>query len=244
MPILAAPDQITFGAIDIYPYVNIVDGNISPEKSGSSVDFVKLIQDRLGIHIKIKTCPTKRCFLMLGDGQIDGLPMASFSEKRLKNYGAYPMKNGKLDTLRKNSDGSYYLYTLKNSSVTWDGEKIHNAHLPIGVNLGFSISKFIKKQNIKALGNSSVAANLNMLLKKRLSGVASFQMAADTLIRENNRYKPIIKMPIALRYKPYFTMLSHQFVKENPEFAERIWDIASEIGRSGQYQNLLKKYNK
>ena len=131
---------------------------------------------------------------------------------------------------------------IKNSTVNWDGERIHNAPLPIGTNLGFSISTFLEQQNIKVLENSSVEANLDMLLAKRLSGVAAFQMAADNLLIEHKRYKSIIKVPIPLKYKPYFTILSHKFVKDHPELAEKIWNIASEIGRSKKYQSIIERY--
>ncbi len=240
----APPKQLMFGVTNIYPYANIINGNISAERPGSSVEFVKLVQARLGLQIKIRSCPAKRCFILLQDGQLDGMPMASFSEKRFKKYAAYPMKNGQLDTQRKNSDGSYYLYILKNSTVTWNGKHIKNALLPIGFNLGFSISTLLEKQNIKVLGNSSVSANMDMLLAKRLSGVASFKMAAETVLRKSKRYQSIIKIPTPLKYKPYFTILSHQFVKKNPKLSEKIWDTASEVARSKDYQNIIKKYQK
>lgn len=181
---------------------------------------------------------------MLAKGEIDGIPMASFSPDRATHFGAYPMKNGQVDSTRKVFDGSYALYKLKHSPLSWDGKNSSEVNLPIAVNLGFSVAGFLKKHGLSILENSSAQANMEMLLAERVAGVAVFKSLGNDILKRDPRYKAIIMLNQPLTTKPYYMMLSHQLVQSQPKLAEDIWSGAAKIGPSKEYQKVVVKYLK
>ncbi len=236
--------SLVFGVLDIRPMVNVSQNKIELQKPGLIIELLQLLEKHLNINIEFKTCPAKRCFVMLGGGKIDGMPMASYSPERARNFGAYPMLNGRVDSSRKVFDASYALYKLKSSKLTWDGEKISQATLPIGVNLGFSIAKFLKGQGIDIVENNNTVANMEMLLAERVSGVAVFKSLGSAILKRDPRYRAIVMLPKLLTTKPYYMILSHQLVQSQPQLAEDIWNGAAKIGSSIEYQKMVDKYVK
>lgn len=240
----AQNQSLVFGVLDIRPMVNIHKNKIETQKPGFIIELLLLLEKHLNIKIEFKICPAKRCFVMLAKGEIDGIPMASFSPDRAKHFGAYPMLNGQVDSARKVFDGSYALYTLKNSTLNWDGEKFSAVDLPIGVNLGFSVAGFLKEHGLSILENNSAQANMEMLLAKRVAGVAVFKSLGNAILKRDPRYKAIVMQPIPLTSKPYYMVLSHQLVKNKPQLAEDIWNGAAKIGPSLEYQKIIIEYLK
>lgn len=56
-------------------------------------------------------------------------------------------------------------------------------------------------------------------------------------------FKTIKKLTPPLKTKPYFLMLSHQFVKKHPIVAEEIWDMVEQV-REQITTNVANKYLK
>ena len=240
------PHQLLFGVLDILPMVNITKNKVDEDKPGLIIELLWLLEKQINIKLEFQTCPTKRCFVMLGQGKIDGMPIASYSPDRAKHFGAYPMLNGKVDTRRKIFDSSYVLYKLNSSSLNWNGDEFIGIDLStdfrIGVNLGFSVAKFLEGRGIAVLENNSTLANMDMLLAGRVAGVAVFKSLGHAILKRDKKYNSIVMLPKPLISKPYYIILSHQFVKNNPKLANSIWSTSAIIGSSDEYKNLMGKY--
>ena len=241
-PLFAGPRQLQFGLVDIYPLANIKDGVLDQTKPGIIIELLGLLAKRLPIEVSYKPCPVKRCFVMLAQGQIDAMPAVSYSLERAEKYAVYPLKDGQADIQLKIFDGAYSLYVLKGSSLKWDGENMMGQDNPVGVNLGFSAATFLKEKGITILENNSTQANMNMLVAKRLSAVATVQFLADVLIQKNNQYRNIIKMAVPLKSKPYFTVFSRQFFAEHPQLAQQYWIMIAQLRDSKEFSEIVSRY--
>ena len=240
--LLANPKPVLFGLVDVYPLVNFKDGELDQLKPGIIIELLGLLAKRLPIEVSFESCPVKRCFVMLGKGYVDAMPMISYSPQRAERFAVYPMKNGQPNVQRKIVDGTYSLYTLKKSKLKWDGVNITGQGKPIGVNLGFSGAAYLKNKGITVLENNSTQANMDMLVAKRLSAVATFQFLADVLIQKNMKYTNVVKMKIPLKSKPYFTVFSRQFVRDNAELVEQVWLTIAELGASKEFSEIVSRY--
>ncbi len=240
--VFAAPQHLTFGVRNAHPFVMLKDGQINSPDPGIFIEYLEMMAKRTGISIQYRMCPPKRCFILLGEGRLDGVPIGSYNGERQKKYAAYPMKNGKIDKSRKTIEGRYSLYKLKNSAVSWNGKHLQNVDKPIGVNLGYSITHFFKARNIPMVENGSTVANMEMLLIGRVAGVAIFPAVGDMIVASQDKFSTIVKIPVPLISKSYYLLLSHQFVKAHPDLANNMWQAAADIGKEGLYWGLLKKY--
>ncbi len=80
------------------------------------------------------------------------------------------------------------------------------------------------------------------MLFGKLQGVAALSLAGDFYLnRQKFKYKEIRKVEPALVAKPYYLMLSHQFVKKYPKLSQDIWNALEEI-RKDDIEKISNKY--
>ena len=102
---------------------------------GLSLDVISKASKNLGIKVIYSRVPTNRVFNSLKKDEVDGAFIFSFLKERLED-GLFPMKNGELDHDKRVATMVYSFYKRKNSNITWDGKKLTNADMPVGVNRG------------------------------------------------------------------------------------------------------------
>lgn len=223
------------------PYYMGNSGEVLP-KPGVAVEMVKLLEKEIpGLKITLIRLPWPRCLSELKKNEVQGIFNASFKTERLK-IGAYPKKDGEVDPGRRITTITYSLYKLKTSSIKWDGKRFYNVKGPIGAPRGYSIVKDLEKKGITVDEANSTLANLIKITSRRIEAAALQEVTADSIIESNQaEFSDIVKISVPLAEKPYYLMLSLQFVAENPELAEEIWSAIARI-RETQLKELAKKY--
>lgn len=217
-------------------------------KPGVAVEMVKMLADNIdGLEVNLKRMPWKRALYSLKSNRIDGIFNASYKPERLA-MGWYPTTNGKhdgpIDKDRRIATISYSLYHLKSSPILWQGEWSALKQELVGAPLGYSIVGDLRQKGIQVEESNSTRNNLNMLMTGRLKVAALQTVTADCILsspQEDARYSQIEKLTPPLISKPYFLMLSKQFVASNPVLSQRIWDEIRKI-RLEDRSKLMKAY--
>ena len=227
-----------------FPYYMGESSKVLTENPGAAVELIQQLEKKLpGVKVVLKRCPWKRCLQSLAEGSVDGAFNASFKESRLQ-FGAYPTKDdGTVDTERRLTTIAYYFYKKKGTSFSWDGEKASGNDKSIGAPAGYSIVGDLKKIGLKVSEAPSSTQNLKKLISERISAVALQGVTGDYYITKNAEFSDVEKVEPALKTKPYYLMISHQFKKKSPETAEKIWDAVGQL-REEQLQTLTEKYFK
>ncbi|QDQ25796.1 amino acid ABC transporter substrate-binding protein [Chitinimonas arctica] len=216
---------------------------ILKDKPGLNTIMMRMVEKQLGVKIDIKPLPWKRCMESLRTGEMDGLFKISFKPDRME-MGHFPMSGDKPDGSKRMLDDSYSLYRLKGSNVEWDGKAIKNAQSAIGAQSGFSIVDQLKGLGVRVDdGVRGAGENLQKLVNGRLSGVALQTLEGDINLAERAEFAAKIeRIDPPLVSKPYFLMLSKQFVAKYPEFAQQIWNAVGTVRESAEYKNQLKQF--
>ena len=218
-------------------------------KPGVAVEMVKLLESKIpGLKIKLVRAPWKRCTNDLGLNIYDGIFNASYSKERLA-IGWYPTldntRDGPVDTNKRITNITYSLYVPRESKIRWDGTKYIDLKEgeQLGAPEGYSIVNDLKNQGVSVLEVSGTINALNMITSNRLPGAVLQDVTADSIIMKDRlKYGSIIKFARPIVSKPYYLMLSNDFVEKNPELAKRIWEAIKEI-RETQFTGLVEKYN-
>ncbi|WP_354624504.1 transporter substrate-binding domain-containing protein [Psychromonas sp. MME2] len=216
--------------------------NIDWKKPGITLELLKLLEKKFSIKIEFKRRPWARGLKEVQANVVDGIFHASFKPERLQ-IGVYPMKNGLPDGSRKIMSQSYFLYKYKNSPLQWDGKEITNLNGEIGAVRGYAIVGTIKALGVQVHEVRSQFNGLKMLKAGRIAAWADIETMADFQMKLHpEEFKYIIKVFPPFMQVDYYLMFSHQFVQDNPELSEAIWDTIRELRDSSQYELIVDKY--
>ncbi len=213
------------------------------QKPGITLEVLKLIEKQLNIKIHFKRNPWKRALALLENNEVQGVFHASFKKERMR-LGVYPMKNGAVDPDRSLMTNTYYVYKLKSSSLQWDGKQFTNLKNDyIGITFGYSISSDLKKWQVPVQEAKNTITNFRKLANGRLAAVADLGTMADIHLKNHpEKFTDIVKVKTPLKSKPYYLILSHDFVNKQPDLAQKIWHEISRIKISGDYDKIAAKY--
>lgn len=230
---------IAYDSNSNFPYYT--DKSPNQKKAGVIVEIVKMLQKKTGTIIELKRMPWKRCLYMLEKNRVDAIFQASFKTKRMK-YGQYPMKGSKPDKSKRIATVSYALYKLKGSSLKWNGKKFKNLKKALGAPRGYSIVGDLKKFGASVEETTKTEQSMKKMILGRIDGVAALEKEGDDILRKNkNLRSKIVKIKKLLKVKPYYLMLSHEFVKKNPKLAKKIWKETGKL-RKKHYKRIMRKY--
>lgn len=231
--------RVAYADIEVAPY-QMGNGLELPKLPGAMVELVSLAAKEMGLEAVFERAPQLRSFRRLQSGEIDAIFMYSYAPERLA-YGSYPMKDGKPDESARLASQSYVFYRLKGSPFGWDGRVVSGlGEGSIGFNSMFSIGAELVRQGLKTEDAKTTEQNFQKLSMGRIAAYAMQEQAGDSYLRSHPMHD-VEKMPIPLDTKAYYLMLSHQFVAQDPERAERLWAKLGKL-RQDKLPELLRKY--
>jgi polar amino acid transport system substrate-binding protein len=205
---------------------------------GLNFELLAEVARRLGLTLDYQSMPWKRCLAQVKANQVNGAFAVSFSRERLA-LGAYPgVKggDGEADPARRMHVDRYVLVRRKGGKVDWDGKRFANVDGRIGFQLGYSVGDFLRARNVTVDEGSQQA---DELVQKMLAGrrVAAALGGGDAMRLMRSAYATQIEMlPVPLIEKPYYLLLSHAFVAQQPDLAERIWKTIEDVRTSPAYR--------
>ena len=244
LPLISSSQELIW-ATDNTPggyYINGGGTTFNEEKPGIEIELYQMVGQKLGLTIVFKRYPWNRCLELIQKNKVDGVFPASFKEERMK-IGVYPMSAGKIDPSKKSRDNAYFLYKLRSDPITWNGQNFINNIGSIGAPFGWAIVDDLKKKNISVIELPINTNTVNLLIHKRLQGFVCLETVFDSYIHNNfKEFSNIVKVTPPIWEKPYYLMLSHQFVVGNLKSAETIWNTIRDIKKSNGFKNLIKKY--
>lgn len=223
-----------------YPYYMGDGSAVLPSLPGAAVELVQRLETKIpDLKIMFQRCPVKRCLNDLETGAIDALFNLSFKKSRL-TMGAYPWKDGSVDTDRKLTTINYSFYKKKGTDFAWDGKNVSGTVKKVGAPAGYSIVGDLKKMGLSVSEASSTERNMKKLIAGRVSAVALQDTKGDIIIK-TPEFSSIEKVKTPIKAKPYYLVLSNQFKDKNTAMAEKIWNALAEL-REKEFDKITEKY--
>jgi len=215
--------------------------NINWERPGFSVEYLKLLESKLKIEIKFVRLPWRRALKELKENNIDGLFNASYKKDR-EQFGNYPLlPNGDISVNNRITSMNYVFFKNKSSNIQWDGDKLSNFTGEVGVVNGYSIGDDLIKDGYSISNAIGPESLLQMLLRKRFLLIAASDTQLNNIIRiSKEAYKDIEQLKIPYSTKPYYLMLSKEFVQKHPILSNKIWNKIGEL-RDGLLISFIRK---
>ncbi|MES9932813.1 MAG: transporter substrate-binding domain-containing protein [Candidatus Sedimenticola sp. PURPLELP] len=243
--VFAEKTTVLFATYDtaVPPFLMGKGTSFIKDKPGVYIDMLQLLEQKLDIKIVLKRYSYPRAIKYLKEGRIDGQFPWSFKQKRLQN-GLFPMIDNQQDGSKRLMTFSYVIYKLKDSNLGWDGKAFTNLDKPFGVQKDYSIVEVLRNKYKAKVDDVTkhTYQNFDRLLAGRVAATVDVEEAADVVLNSDKRYKNnIVKMSPPLVTKPYYLVLSHQFVEKHPELANKIWIAIEEI-REKHFLRLIEKY--
>ncbi len=205
---------------------------------GLNFELLDMVAARLGVRFQYRGMPWKRCLDELKQNTVQGAMGASFRPKRLEN-GAYP-GGAKADARKRLNFDRYVLLRRKGTPVDWDGKQLTGLDGSVGAQLGYSIVGDLKRLGVPVDDGAPGPLELAKKLAYGYVGAAAMLEGEARELFASNRSLAtnleVVERPLA--EKPYFLMLSHELVRDQPAMAERIWNTIESVRESRAYRQL------
>lgn len=225
-----------------YPYY-ATDGGLVPSLDpGVSVAMVKELENLIpDLEVRLIRLPWVECLRRMQVGAVDGVFNASYRPSRWRS-GMYPMKAGRLDLSRRIMDISYSLYVREGSGVDWDGEHLSGIERPVAVAGADVIVDELEKMGLRVEESLSPEDRFERLQNGQLAAVVEHRHRGDELLRlKFGRFNKLMRLDPPFLSRPYFLMLSSQYVVEFPDRAQLIWDAVARL-RKREHESLMGHY--
>ena len=221
---------------DVYPWT-------LKSRPGLNNILLKIVEAKLGLSLTFVLEPWKRCQQEMKAGTVDGMFAISFLAER-QQFGVYPMNGDLPDTGKRLMSDGYSLFRRRgDASVRWDGKVLH-VDGPVGAQRGYSVNVQLQRLGVQVdAGTYPVEENLRKLMLGRLAAVALRTLEGDSMLLTHRDFsEKIEKLPQPLAEKPYYLMLSHQFVADHDKLAAAIWDTLQRVRESPEYRVMENSY--
>ena len=198
------------------------------EPPGIALDIINAAAQELNLKIVYKRYPNVRVMHLLKHGQIDGAFMFSYKPERAK-IARYPLtQEGKLDSSKRLATLSYWLYSLTEAKLDWDGTNLTGAKGFIVAEHGDSIIGDLEKIGQKVQQPDSAYKALLMLTKRPQVVGAALQDVKVAPLLDSAEFSGIKRSSVPLKTKDYFLVLSNRFVARYPDLATAFWEKIEE----------------
>lgn len=233
--------KASFASTELKAYLEFSDSFPFAMTNKTGTDFILLnhVAKKLDIKLTYTFVPWERCLISLKSGEADICFSASFKEER-KEYGDFPISNGKVDSSRRMHTTSYSLFTKKEneSKIKTKGldlTGIDKTKDVIGVVRGYSIADDLTKAGYKVETVSEAILNFKKLASGRIKAIATLTADGDAYISRPEFKNQLVRLSPALIEKDYYLMLSKQFVEKNKNLADKIWNTIRDIRETDSY---------
>ncbi|WP_229429227.1 ABC transporter substrate-binding protein [Massilia sp. ST3] len=201
---------------------------------GLNFELLAEVAKRTGVTFDFQSMPWKRCLEQLKSNQVGGAFAVSFNRERM-DLGAYP-GGPNADPAKRMHVDRYVLVRRRGSRLEWDGKRFTHLDGKIGVQLGYSVGDFLRAQHVPVDEGSQRSDELaQKLIAGRLAGAALGGGDAKRLMRGPLAARLEV-LPVPLIEKPYYLVLSHAFVANQPQLAARLWDAVEQARTSPAYR--------
>lgn len=243
--LFAQTRRVTFVCEDKEDFPHVM-GNATEvmwPRPGAAVEAVKTLEAALGITVDIRRVPWKRALdIELKGNKADGVFLVSYLKER-EAVGVFPMAQGKPDSSRSLFSDDYVFYKLRASPIEWDGHRLKGLSAKgVGANRGYSIVYDLKARGYPVTESDSTPENMKRLTSGMVDAIAALQMQGDSCLKKDPGSDTVVqKLSPPIVSKEYFLMLSHEFVRKNPELSRKIWDAIGAM-KGKPYSMIMEKY--
>ena len=232
MPVMSATNErptITYG-ITHFPKAMIIDNE---RYSGTSVEIVQLLAEKLGFDVRYYPCPRARCLLDMKAGSVDILS-GVFKREDRESYIHYLDPPLTIETA--------LVFYMQRSQTLKIRKYSDLRTLTIGKIIGMKyFEPFDTDRQLNKIEVSTSYQLFRMLLSGRIDTLLGLEVIHD-IEMEKNRYENLIdKSPYRIDkdMNLYFALSKKSPIIDKKESFRK---ALSELFRSGQVEGIIKKY--
>jgi len=178
---------------------------------------------RLGIEFQLHSMPWVRCLHAVTKGDVDGAIGVGWSSERATSMHFPQQPNGEPDPARALFSVNYYVYSLKQGNLQWDGQRFRQVKFGIAAPKGFIVSQQLQQLGVYNPIDAEIDAAIMLTVNRRLDGFVQSRTVAEGQLAVSKDASLIQRLePVFFRQHLYLTF-SHQAMQRNPEQLRQIW---------------------
>ena len=198
---------------------------------GLLVELVQAAAEQAELRLEFQRKPWKRCLMQLQNGQSDGIFAAIWQADR-DTWGQFPGRDPQhdrpVDRDYRLWQADYPIITRIDSPLQWDGQQFSGLQYGLSAPLGYIASQRLQALGVLANTSQNAEKALKVVARGYLDGYVIERQIGNTHIRKLGLQASLRMLPIALFQADWYLPLSHPFVDQHPELAQRFWQALRE----------------
>jgi polar amino acid transport system substrate-binding protein len=185
--------------------------------------------DMLGIEFQLISLPWIRCLHAVSTGAIDGAIGVGWTQQRSTSMMFPQLPNGDPDPSRAMFVVDYYVYTLKQNGLSWDGENFSGVRFGIAAPKGFIAASMLKEMGVHTPIEAEANAVIKLTVNRRIDGYVQSRVVAQQQLANSDAASLIQELLPVFFHQPLYLVFSQQAMQRNQQQLQHIWYTLSDV---------------
>ncbi|MGH1370783.1 MAG: hypothetical protein ACRBBW_02025 [Cellvibrionaceae bacterium] len=232
------PIRICIDSEDYPPYFFETS---SEGSQGMILDLIRMSVEHTEHSIEFTRKPWRRCLSDVKSGYVDASGPVIWSKAR-SLWAQFPTDN--LNQVMPESalvSVQYRVFTRSDSALRWNGTHFSGIRYGVGAPIGHISHKRLKAMGILPASSFTVEEGLTMVSRGFLDGFVNESLSGQSLINQLDIASNVSVLSPPFLSTELYLVFSHQFVADNPEVPDEVYQALALKGGLWREQ-LLKAY--
>jgi len=220
LSICAKPFLVCYEDTNFFPY------NANGDQNQVLTPVIKTISEavsNIGFKADFIRTSWSRCLKDIKDNKVDALLTSLWSKKR-EEIAVFPKKNpDQADSEYRILQADYKVYTLKNSSLEWDGKTFSGVKQGIGAPKNYIAAKMLQEMKLLKETNLKVKQSFELMLKGRLDAYIVLEEVGEITLKDFKERDSIKTLDKNFLTDYLYIPVSHKFNNEYPEKTQQFF---------------------
>jgi polar amino acid transport system substrate-binding protein len=185
--------------------------------------------DKLGIDFQLVSLPWVRCLHAVSTGSLDGAIGVGWTPERSAAMVFPQLPNGGPDPSLAMFVVDYYVYTLKQSSLSWDGENFSGVRFGIAAPKGFIAASMLKEMGVHTPIEAEANTVIKLTVNRRIDGYVQSRVVAQQQLANSDAASLFQELHPVFFHQPLYLVFSQQAMQRDPQQLLHIWQSLPEV---------------
>ncbi|GEM_PF-1602286 len=210
------------------------------ERTGILLELIDRCAEATGVEVEYLSKPWRRCLADAKDNRVDAIAPVIWSQAR-QEWGRFPVdEDNRLDPEAALLSVDYPVFTHRDSSLKWDGERFTGIRYGVAAPLGHVAHRRLKHMGVLPASAFTVVDGLTMVSRGFLDGFVAESMSGRFIAKNQGYDNLIVEIEPVFLSTELYLVFSSGYAESRPEVVDQMWKSLMHNGE--EWRNASLRY--